>query len=247
MLVSPEAYTVLALVIHEMMTNSAKYGALSDSTGHVRIDLEKAESGDLEMFWNETGGPPVRPPSRRGFGSTIIERSIPFELEGEASIDYKLKGVEARFCIPARFVTWKDRAEPKAAKAAKQGVKDLEAGALPKSLLLVEDSMIIALDTEDCLREIGLEKVQVESSVAGALDTLKSNTPDLVLLDYNLGKESSERVALALKEKGIPFWLATGYGEMEDRLEELGACGLLTKPYGRDELVKMLGEYAKLD
>ena len=48
-------------------------------------------------------------------------------------------------------------------------------------------------------------------------------------------------MARKLQELGIPFWLATGYGEMQDRVEELGASGLLTKPYGKDELVEMVG------
>ena len=112
---------------------------------------------------------------------------------------------------------------------------------LPESVLLVEDSMIIALDAEDCLRELGVEKVEVESSVAAALDALSKFTPALAILDYNLGKENSEPIARKLKELGVPFWLATGYGEMQDRLEELGAAGLLTKPYGKDELREILG------
>ena len=63
----------------------------------------------------------------------------------------------------------------------------------------------------------------------------------MAILDYNLGRENSEPVARKLQELGIPFWLATGYGEMQDRVEELGASGLLTKPYGKDELVEMVG------
>ena len=112
---------------------------------------------------------------------------------------------------------------------------------VPNTVLLVEDSMIIALDAEDCLKELGVENVRVESSVAAALDALARTEPELAILDYNLGKENSEPVALKLKELGVPFWLATGYGEMQDRLEELGAAGLLTKPYGRDELLQVIG------
>ena len=111
---------------------------------------------------------------------------------------------------------------------------------VPESVLLVEDSMIIALDTEDCLRELGVEHVHVQSTVAGALSFLEKTKPGLAILDYNLGNESSERVAEKLSELGVTFWLATGYGEMEDRLEELGASGLLTKPYGKAELTTVL-------
>ena len=240
--VSPEAYTVLALVIHEMITNSAKYGCLSDQSGTLSITTNRNDDGDLEIVWRESGGPPVKPPKRRGFGSTIIEYSIPHELGGSASIDYKLSGVEARFFVPARFVEWLG-AESAEDTGQKKPAAKSEVGDLPASILLVEDSMIIALDTEDLLRDMGVPKVHVESTVMGALDSLKKHQPQLAILDYNLGSENSERVALELAKLKIPFWLATGYGEMGDKLEELGASGLLTKPYGGDELKELLREF----
>ncbi|MDG5750358.1 HWE histidine kinase domain-containing protein [Qipengyuania sp. XHP0211] len=241
-MVTPEAYTVLALVIHEMITNSAKYGSLSDSTGQLKIDVRRGDTGDLEILWHESGGPPVKPPKRRGFGSTIIERSLPYELGGEASIEYKLEGVRARFCVPERFVEWASRGDtPSPTSAVKP--QDDGLGHLPERILLVEDSMLIALDTEDCLRDLGVPTVDVESNVTGALETIRKNAPELAILDFNLGQESSERVAQELVKLGIPFWLASGYGEMQDRLEELGAHGVLTKPYGREELSRILSEY----
>ncbi|MEM6827074.1 MAG: HWE histidine kinase domain-containing protein, partial [Pseudomonadota bacterium] len=77
-LISPEAYTVLALVVHELITNSAKYGSLCDRSGSVQVTIARTPDDNLSIAWRERGGPPVRPPSRRGFGSTIIEKSIPF-------------------------------------------------------------------------------------------------------------------------------------------------------------------------
>ena len=241
-LIAPEAYTVMALVIHEMMTNSAKYGSLSDSTGELALEVERGEGDELWLNWRESGGPPVKPPTRRGFGSTIIERSIPFELGGQAEVDYKLSGVEARFCLPARHVEWQGNRSDTAQGADTR--PDIKASgklnSMPENILLVEDSMIIALDTEDCLLELGAKKVLVESTVAGALATLESVTVEFAILDYNLGSENSERVAAALKERGIPFWLATGYGEMSGRVAELGALGVLTKPYGKDDLTRIV-------
>ncbi|MEZ5681613.1 MAG: GAF domain-containing protein [Erythrobacter sp.] len=243
--ISPEAYTVLALVLHEMITNSAKYGALSDSTGAVAIEIERDRADDLRIHWRESGGPPVKPPTRRGFGSTIIERSIPFELEGEAAVDYKLGGIEAMFRLPARYVEWKNETAPAPGRIAKS-MTNSEIGELPERILLVEDSMIIAMDTEDCLRELGVREIAIESTVLGALGAIGKNQPALAILDYNLGSESSEKVAVKLAELGVPFWLATGYGEMADRLEELGASGLLVKPYGREELRSMLAQFGEL-
>ena len=100
----PKAFATLALVVHEMMTNSAKYGALADSTGQVEVVWQLDQGSSLVIDWKESGGPPVQPPSRRGFGTTIIERSIPFDLKGDAELRFDLLGVQARFVIPANYV-----------------------------------------------------------------------------------------------------------------------------------------------
>ena len=115
---------------------------------------------------------------------------------------------------------------------------------LAQRVLVVEDSMIIALDTEECLLMLGAGHVTVEGTVAGALSALANDPFDFALLDFNLGSESSDKVAEDLCARGIPFWLATGYSEMGDKLGELGARGLLLKPYGKEELARILHEFA---
>ena len=245
-LIAPEAYTVLALVIHEMITNSAKYGSLCDRSGQLSINVECDPSG-MTIRWKERGGPPVKPPERRGFGTTIIEKSIPFELNGRATLQYKLAGVEAEFWIPGRFVTCvpaKALPDARVQRKAAMGNETMNHNA--KSVLLIEDSMIIALDTEECLHDLGVEHVVTQSSVAAGLKELEQRSFDLAVLDYNLGTESSERLASELVKRDIPFWLATGYGEMVDRLDEIGARGLLVKPYGREELARLLASYAEM-
>ena len=240
-LVSPEAYTVLALVFHEMITNSVKYGSLCDRSGALEINIACDESG-MHVTWKERGGPPVKPPERRGFGSTIIEKSIPFELNGRARVDYKLSGVEAEFWIPGRFVTCEAGTDSRERRRNAKGRAVMPDDIGVERVLVVEDSMIIALDTEECLLGLGAKAVTVQGSVAGALSAIEKERFDLALLDFNLGSESSEGIARELKARGIPFWLATGYGEMAERLDELGAKGLLVKPYGREELVKIMNE-----
>lgn len=243
-LIAPEAYTVLALVIHEMMTNSAKYGALCDRSGTLTLALSRGPKGDLDIAWRERDGPPVKPPERRGFGTMIIEKSIPFELKGQADIRYRLAGVEADFTIPARYVTGAATGRAKDKRAA--AVKDFNpAGRMPDHVLVVEDSMIIAMDTEDCLRQLGVQVVSVSGSVSSALDTIADDKPEFAILDYNLGSESSEPVARKLRELEIPFYFATGYGEANGALTESGALGILKKPYGRDEIEGALSTFAE--
>jgi len=93
---SPRVAVVLSMIIHEMATNAAKYGALSNDSGTVVLDWEViAENAKpkLRMIWSEAGGPPVVAPVQRGFGSRLIERSARDQLDGEATVDFLPRGV----------------------------------------------------------------------------------------------------------------------------------------------------------
>lgn len=90
----PKAVVSLSLALHELATNAAKYGALSVAGGRVSIvwDHDLATS-QLTIIWKEEGGPDVVPPTRRGFGSTLVERLLTAELKGDAQISYERHGV----------------------------------------------------------------------------------------------------------------------------------------------------------
>src|ERR1700704_5059044 len=86
---SPRLAVVLSMIVHEIATNAAKYGALSNDSGTVRLDWETiTENGKpkLRLVWAEAGGPPVTAPVQRGFGSRLIERSARDQLGGEATV-----------------------------------------------------------------------------------------------------------------------------------------------------------------
>ncbi|CAN5310015.1 PAS domain-containing protein [soil metagenome] len=100
---SPRMALSLSMALHELATNAVKYGALSTLTGQVRIAWSvtpRPATGRgtprLVLNWIETGGPPVSAPSRRGFGSRLIERGLAAELSGEAQIDFQPEGVVCR-------------------------------------------------------------------------------------------------------------------------------------------------------
>jgi PAS domain S-box-containing protein len=90
---SPDQAQVLAMIIHELATNAAKYGALSVAGGQVSVSWTSEPSGALIITWRETGGPRVRKPSRRGFGTTVIERALKDALRGEARLFWLKSGV----------------------------------------------------------------------------------------------------------------------------------------------------------
>ncbi|MGZ5876838.1 MAG: sensor histidine kinase [Bradyrhizobium sp.] len=93
---SPRLAVVLSMIVHEIATNAAKYGALSNDSGTVALDWEViSENGKrkLRLIWAEAGGPPVVAPIQRGFGSRLIERSARDQLGGEATVDFLPHGV----------------------------------------------------------------------------------------------------------------------------------------------------------
>jgi CheY-like chemotaxis protein len=237
-LIQPAAFTALALVFHELLTNAVKYGALSDS-GTVAVAWRIDEDGSLLIDWNESGGPAVLPPSRRGFGTTVIEQTIPHDLGGDSELRYQLGGLSAHFCVPSRHVAGigADEAGTPVRDAGTVDGKPL-AG---RKVMLVEDSLIIALDGEDVLRSLGAEEVKLASSVRGALKLLADFPVDLAVLDYNLGAENSESIAEALKNRGIPFLFATGYGSGLDAAR-FSKVPIVTKPYGRGEIATAVRE-----
>ena len=101
--VPPPMALSLSMTLHELLTNALKYGALSQSSGQVRIfweSLDAADGARLRMRWEERGAPPVKPPSRNGFGSRLIQKGLARELNGSAHIAYEPEGVVCVIDVP---------------------------------------------------------------------------------------------------------------------------------------------------
>jgi len=100
---APEAGVAMAMVLNELATNALKYGALSNESGRLEViwKLENRPDGPwVHLLWNEAGGPPTTPPARRGFGSTLIERSIIHQLGGTAELSFKAEGLRCDIAFP---------------------------------------------------------------------------------------------------------------------------------------------------
>jgi len=272
------AYSVMALVLHELSTNSAKYGPLSRHGGALDVGWALTPAGDCEILWRESGGPEVTPPTREGFGSILLTRSIAHDLGGESQIDYAPEGVSARILIPARHVCAVDAelntdlsdvpalaeiatggavpdlpvadAEPPARAAEPSPVAapadaGLPAAACPETspdraalaILLVEDQMLVALDVESMLADNGFTHVMTAASAADALRRLETLSPDVAVLDVNLGAGTSLPVARELAKRNIPFIFATGYGDSSMIPGEFAGVAVVRKPYDTRALI----------
>ncbi len=100
---TPKACLAMAMAVHELCSNAVKYGALSTSSGRLVVQwsiLETAAKRSLNLVWTETGGPPVAEPSRRGFGTTLIERSLAHVFDASVKREFLAVGLQCSIEIP---------------------------------------------------------------------------------------------------------------------------------------------------
>jgi PAS domain S-box-containing protein len=102
---NPRAALSVTMALTELMTNAAKYGALSSEGGTLAVSWQVREHADrtiLQLTWQERGGPPVEAPTRRGFGMRLIERCIERDLSGELDLIFEPDGLLCRLSFPVR-------------------------------------------------------------------------------------------------------------------------------------------------
>ena len=109
-------------------------------------------------------------------------------------------------------------------------------------VFLVEDQMLIAMDVEYMLEGHGITNIETATSSAMALDKLKSLTPDVAILDINLGNDTSIPVAYELLKRGVPFMFATGYADGIMIPPEFAHVPVIRKPYDEDSLMGSIGK-----
>jgi light-regulated signal transduction histidine kinase (bacteriophytochrome)/CheY-like chemotaxis protein len=234
------AFSVMALVFHELATNAAKYGALSVAKGEVEVSWSMT-GGGCDVSWRERNGPLVTVPARSGFGSALIERSVPYDLSGSSVVRFEPSGLEAEFRIPAPHVKLTASGTEMTTRMADSAALEQNGlGAANPRVLIVEDQMLIALDLESMLADEGLSDVSTASSVAQAMAHIEASPPALAILDINLGQTNSFGIAAELVRRGTPFVFATGYGEGADLPPELVGVPIVRKPYGRNAIVGAL-------
>jgi light-regulated signal transduction histidine kinase (bacteriophytochrome) len=233
----------LSLAIHELATNAAKYGALSAPGGRVSIHWALTENGGLALSWTESGGPPVSAPIRRGFGSTLIERALAMETDGTATLSYLPGGVVCEVALPPASMAPFDPAIGVPAAIAFSNLQEepTRTGNAIR-VLVIEDSFMIISALELAFESFGWTMVGPATRIPKALALIQSESFDAVLLDVNLDGEMSWDVAAALKARGVPFVLSTGYEIAVLLPDFLRGSKSIRKPFKLDELQKSILE-----
>jgi PAS domain S-box-containing protein len=233
----PATAQILALALHELATNAAKYGALSAVSGSVNLAWQ-VRPGSLDLHWIETGGPPVPSSRADGYGTRVISASIERHLDGRVVFDWRPQGLCFAMSIPLGE-------KPKTAKSAPNGHGAIEADQpaagkvmAGNRLLLVEDEALTGMMMTDMLIELGFHVVGPFGRVADAIAAVGSEDIHGAVLDINLDGEMVYPVAEAVAARGVPFVFVTGYG-VEGIDARFSRIPVLQKPIERQMLQRV--------
>jgi CheY-like chemotaxis protein len=240
-LLEPQIAQHLAMMLHELATNSVKYGALKDSRGAVTISWAIAGQ-NLNLLWLERCAVRISGPIKRGFGSTLIEQSARGS-GGDARMLMGSDGVSWHISIPLprwgnkqgavrqadTGPEWQDEPGEQVSSVALAG----------KRLLIVEDEPLVALDLAAKLTDEGIEVAGPVSSAEEALRIIEATSLDGALLDANLHGHPVDSIAEALAQRGVPLVFVTGYGR-QSLPRAFASAALLPKPFSNDQLIEAL-------
>lgn len=238
----PAAAQSIALVIHELLTNAVKHGALSNATGGVDLKwrLEGAADTGFVLEWRERGGPPPSP-GPAGFGSNVIRSSVERQLGGKLDMRFDPGGLTCTVHLPRRELADSGMQKPAGVPEPQQRPEPAQ-GIAGRRILVVEDEALLAMQVEALLEEMGCTVVGPAADVSGALDLVHAGQFDAALLDYNLGGSFSVAVAEALVSRGIPFAFCSGYEEIRDLPPLARNAPVLGKPLEEAKLRQVLTE-----
>jgi two-component sensor histidine kinase/DNA-binding response OmpR family regulator len=233
-LLDPTTAQTLALALHELATNAAKYGALSNATGKLELKWD-VQPDSIVFHWREAGGPVTQVPAKTGFGTRIITGSVERQLGGKATFDWKPEGLTCALFVP-RGRTGNLRDHSVAEHAGILAPKTIQA----QRIMIVEDEALVAMVLEEQLQELGLSIVAICATVSEAMKAIDETSPGAAILDVNLGGQLVYPVADRLSTLGTPFVFVTGYGrESIDR--RFSSAVVLEKPVERHVLGSIFG------
>ena len=238
----PATAQTIALALHELATNAAKYGALSREAGHVDLTWRLSD-GRLELSWKESNGPQIVPPSRRGYGSRAIVAGIERQLGGIVKFDWQPNGLSCTLSVPHDASKESLKGVP-IDLSQTEGALAQDADPNDKRVLLVEDEPLVSMMLADMLAAFGHKVDGPYNRFSDAMLAAKSNNLQAGILDVNLGGEKTYAVADILANRKIPFAFVTGYGP-DTIISEFSHAPVLQKPIEAAKLHALLQQIVR--
>ena len=250
----PVAAQPFGMLLHELATNAAKYGALSLPDGIVQIAWTLQTDDALRLCWTEYGGPVITmEPTCLGFGSRLISLLAERQLEGALQRQWLQTGLVATLTLPPMYAQstpgapglpsaqthrQKSPRRPPASPARSLTMPD---GRVPH-VLVVEDEALLAMELEQAVRTLGCQVIGPARSLTEAVRLAAGEPrPDAAILDVNLAGEMVFPAADILRTRAVPVLYTTGYGSASTLTgRQLNAVAVLRKPYPRKLLADVL-------
>jgi PAS domain S-box-containing protein len=234
----PITAQTLALSLHELATNAAKYGALSNDEGSLTVTWE-LRGGRLALLWRESGVRLGEQSTSQGFGLKLISTSVEQQLGGKATFDWTERGLRCDIVVPLREAP----TPPLQSSRSKNAPINISPATkfLDLHVLLVEDEALVAMMMQDVLEDLGCRVNGPYRTITSAVEAAKDEPVDLALLDINLGEELVYPAADVLAARGIRFVFLTGYDNAHVDARYRYAP-VLQKPFDREALQRVLIE-----
>lgn len=204
----------LSLVMHELATNAVKHGALRHADGRITVEWSIESDRRLAISWTETGGPPVTPPSARGFGSRLLNDVIRKQLRGDLTLDWAAPGLRVTILLNDCFDAIENN--PAIVGAPATELPCPQSAASARRVLVVEDEALVALELSCGLEDLGWSIIGPASSLETARALLReTDSIDAAVLDINVAGQLVYPLAHDLRGRGVPILFCSGYDAVD--------------------------------
>ncbi|WP_422010179.1 HWE histidine kinase domain-containing protein [Reyranella sp.] len=234
----PATAQAVALALHELATNAAKYGALSTDNGHLRL-VWALDDEALVIDWIETGGPLAQEPKSLGFGLSIVRSSIEAQFRGGVRYDWRPEGLHCRLSIPRAQIVGPTPVQAPQTEGPREARSGRVRSLTGRRLLMVEDEVLVGMMAKRIVEDLGATVLGPYGGLADGLAAARSERFDGALLDFNLAGEFADPLADLLIARGVPFVFITGY--QRDSIDRRYAnVPILPKPLEAESLERVL-------
>ncbi|MGC2631934.1 MAG: HWE histidine kinase domain-containing protein [Rhodomicrobium sp.] len=238
---TPKAAQSIALAFNELATNAVKYGALSVPDGRVSVSWWRtpvsAGPDRVRIVWHESGGPPVTAPARKGFGLSVLQDMIAYELQAAVNCEFHPQGLmwtidgplaqQRMLAEEVSRVAWLPRTgEQRAAQA--------------RRILILEDEGAVALQLKALIEGQGHTVAGPAARIKDAEQLIERGEFDAALLDIKLADGDAVAIARRLIERKVPIAFLTG-SDNPALPEGLRSIPRLIKPFRDSEVLSIIG------